>query len=262
MQLSREEINLWFCFYKDIRDPNLLNEYRLLLSESEHCQEQRFHFENDRHRYLITRALVRTILSRYAPVPPSQWTFSNNVYGKPEIASDNQAATSISFNVSHTEGLILLGVTAKAALGVDVENFRARKFSLAIADSFFSSEEIHSLNSVPIAAQQEHFFEFWTLKESYIKARGMGLSIPLDHFSFRLQGNHISLSIHPKLNDDFAHWHFWQLRTGSDYLTSVCAERFGCERRALVCKKIVPLCREEIFHPNLMRESLQCSKQL
>src|SRR5205823_5574435 len=103
-------------------------------------------------------------------------------YGRPETA--NSEASNLSFNISHTHSLIVLGVTRGRALGVDVENFRAREVSIDVADRYFAPQEVAVLNASPQHEQQYRFFEYWTFKESYIKARGMGLSLPLDKFSF------------------------------------------------------------------------------
>ena len=112
-------IYLWCTFYSDLEDEALLREYRSLLSEAERQQELRCHFARDRRRYLVTRALVRTVLSRYTAIAPSEWTFAVNDYGRPLIANTAWAARQISFNVSHTDSLIILAVAQGHELGVD-----------------------------------------------------------------------------------------------------------------------------------------------
>src|SRR5579884_989 len=100
--IGATEVHLWFAFYSSIHDPAILRRYRACLSDDERRQELRFHFANDRLRYLVTRALVRTVLSRYADVEPGSWTFSRNAYGKPSISIRHGDAACIEFNVSHT----------------------------------------------------------------------------------------------------------------------------------------------------------------
>jgi len=175
--LTRDEIHLWLAFYDEITDVHLHSAYRELLNAEEKNQEQRFYFERDQRRYLITRALVRTVLSRYEPVHPREWIFSSNAYGRPEVANAPAKDSGLSFNISHTHSLIVMGVTRSRALGVDVENFRAREVSMDIADRYFAPQEVTALNAVPPHQQQYRFFEYWTFKEAYIKARGMGLSL-------------------------------------------------------------------------------------
>src|SRR5450830_558430 len=116
--LEPDHIRLWLVHFDEIQDERIFDEYRRLLTDDEQLQEKRFHFERDQRRYLVTRALVRTVLSRYAPITPKQWSFSTNAYGKPIIANDKSTAKKLSFNISHTQGLIVLGVTKTIALGV------------------------------------------------------------------------------------------------------------------------------------------------
>jgi 4'-phosphopantetheinyl transferase len=188
--LSASEIHLWFAFYNEINHEPLLSAYRDLLNEAEKEQEPRFYFARDRRRYLVTRALVRTVLSRYAPIQPKEWIFSANAYGRPEIVNVQAKNECWSFNISHTHRLIVLGMTRDRALGVDVENFSARHATIEIADHYFAPFEVAALSATQPLQQQYRFFEYWTFNESYIKARGMGLSLPLDKFNFHYPDDH------------------------------------------------------------------------
>lgn len=247
-------IHLWCTFYSDLANEGLLREYRSFLSEPERQQELRFHFARDRRRYLVTRALVRTVLSRYAEIAPREWVFTPNDYGRPLIAN-GAAAGQISFNVSHTDSLIILAVARGHELGVDVENIRTRAACIDIADRFFAPAEVSALHALPPARQQQRFFEYWTLKESYIKARSMGLSIPLDHFSFDLLEDDIGISIHPDQGDRPQRWRFWQMSLGPEYLGALCAERVSEEKPLLVVRNIVPLISDQALSYTLLRAS-------
>jgi 4'-phosphopantetheinyl transferase len=252
--LTPAEIHVWLVFYDEISDERLHTAYRELLDAAEKEQEPRFYFARDRHRYLVTRALVRTILSRYVPIAPGEWTFSTNTYGRPEIV--NAQATDLSFNISHTHSLIVMGVTRQRALGVDVENVRARSVSVDIAGHFFAPQEVAVLAATPPHQQQDRFFEYWTFKESYIKARGMGLSLPLDKFSFHYPDDHtVAIAIHPDLADDPARWQFWQFRPRPDYLVAVCAERVGARSPSLIVNKTIPMQSDEPFPLDFQRVS-------
>jgi 4'-phosphopantetheinyl transferase len=141
-------------------------------------------------------------------------------------------------------------------LGVDVENVLAREVSIDIADRFFAPTEVAALAVVPSDLQQARFFEYWTFKESYIKARGMGLSIPLDKFSFHYPHDQaVELAIHPELADDPARWRFWQFRPTPDYLVAVCAERYDAHSSAIVVRKVIPMAGEIVLALNLLRRT-------
>jgi 4'-phosphopantetheinyl transferase len=254
--LAKNEIHLCLCDYAEIIDEHMHNLYRTLLSEEEKKQESRFYFERDRRQYLVTRALVRTVLSRYEPVEPRDWVFSVNAFGRPEIANGKIGDVCLSFNISHTHSLIALGVANGRVLGVDVENVRTRKVSIANARGLFSPIEVAGLAGVPPNRQPDHFFEYWTFKESYIKARGMGLSVPLDKFSFQYPNDGaVQLSIDPELADDPGRWQFWQFRPAPEYLVAICAERVESQSAAIVVTKTIPLGVEKNLAPAFIRTS-------
>ena len=223
-QIDSLHIHLWLAFLDEIRDPRLLDEYRRLLSEEELEKQRRFHFERDRHRYLVTRAMVRTVLSRYAEVEARQWRFVANAYGRPSIAPEHVHA--IEFNVSHTGGLVVMGVARERAIGVDVELVRGSEVDIEIADRYFAPVEVAALRTLPRDRQQRRFFDYWTLKESYIKARGMGLSIPLDRFAFHFaDAKRTRFTVDARIGDRAGRWRFWQLESGRGHLAAVCVGR-------------------------------------
>lgn len=254
--LPPEEIHLWLAFYDEITDERLLSDYRGLLNSAEKEQQSRFYFAKDRLRYLVTRALVRTVMSRYVPIDPRDWVFSTNAYGCPEIANAEGREAFLSFNISHTESLIVLGVTTRRALGVDVENFRAREVSIEIADRYFAPAEVAALNNVPRQQQQYRFFEYWTFKESYIKARRMGLSLPLDKFSFHYPHDRgLEIAIDAELADDAARWQFWQFQPTPEYLVAICAERISDQAPRLIVHQTVPMSSEKSLSLEFLRVS-------
>lgn len=256
LTISKQNIDVWLTFYHDIADEQTLSNMRVLLSDAERSQEKRFHFADDRKRYLVTRAMVRTVLSRYAAIEPADWAFSTNLYGRPELANQLNEAVGLCFNVSHTQGLIALGVSRYRALGIDVENLLTREVSNCIADRLFSPAEVTDLASVPQGQRQYRFFEYWTFKESYIKARGMGLSIPLDKFSFHYPHEHeVRIAINPELGDDEKRWGFWQIRPTSEYLLAVCAERLDGEVPILTVRKMHPMIADETLEAALLKTS-------
>lgn len=177
-------LDLWYVFADDASDPALLDEYRRWLPEDERAEEQRFRFEAGRRQTLISRVLVRLALSARAGIDPSAWTFVRNRYGKPAIATP--ARTGIEFNLSHTHGLIVCAVGEGTAVGIDVEDRSRGNSGMDIARRFFAPAEVTALEALPEAERQQAFFAYWTLKEAFIKGRGLGMSLPLEQFAFRL----------------------------------------------------------------------------
>lgn len=221
-ELDETCVHVWTVRPDELDDAELLSAYEALMNDEERARRDRFRYERGRHECLVTRALVRTTLSRYADVPPERWEFVVNKHGAPSLAPD-QCERPLRFNLAHTRGLIACAVTVGADVGVDVEFLDRRGETVSLADHFFSPSEVADLHALPPGRQEERFFHYWTLKESYIKARGMGLAIPLAHFSFRfagdadltpgaldgcLGGGAIGISFEPELDDEPGDWQF------------------------------------------------------
>lgn len=222
MKLHDNEIHLHFSWPEQITDEGLLQSYRSLLTDDELAQMERFYFARHRHQYLVTRALVRTSLSSYHQVDPAEWQFVKNGYGKPEVSHPARFSP-VRFNVSHTDGLIMCGIVRGFDIGVDVEDrHRSTRAALESLSNYFSKPEIEDLQTLAADRQNHRFFDYWTLKESYIKARGKGLSIPLDKFSFHFRENALSeFRVHADLDDDARSWQFWRTPVTGRYQVAV-----------------------------------------
>ncbi|MBL9100844.1 MAG: 4'-phosphopantetheinyl transferase superfamily protein [Myxococcales bacterium] len=178
------------------------------MNPEEAGRQARFLFARHRHQFLVARALVRTTLSRYADLPPAAWRFVANGYGRPDI-DPAHGLGDLRFNLSHTDGLVAVAV-ARGEVGVDVEDTWRRSHTDQIAEHFFAAGEVAGLRALPGERQHGRFFDLWTLKEAYIKARGMGLAISLQRFGYDLDtGPAIALTIDPSLGDTPEGWQFY-----------------------------------------------------
>jgi len=196
-----------------------------ILSADERERVRRFHFERDRRRSLISRALLRTLLGRYLEMPPETLAFSYSPYGKPSLAALD---TPLRFNVSHSGELLLIAVTVERALGVDVEEIRPDTSVIEIAERFFSENERRSLAGVPQALQRDAFFDCWTRKEAYIKAKGDGLSLPLDQFDVAFGPGRAArlLATRPD-RTEAARWRLQELDVADGYKAALAVEGSG-----------------------------------
>jgi len=186
------------------------------------------------------------VLSRYIAIHPKEWVFVTDAYGRPGLVNAQATDAGLDFNLSHTHSLIALAVTKWRSLGIDVENVQSRAMSLDIAERYFAPQEAAALTAAPPDQRQYRFFEYWTFKEAYIKARGMGLSLPLDKFSFYYPDDHaVAITIDPAIAaGDSKHWQFWQVRPKPEYVAAICAQRIGAEPPRLVLRQAVPLLSE------------------
>ncbi|MFQ3264925.1 MAG: 4'-phosphopantetheinyl transferase [Colwellia sp.] len=184
LTLASNEIHLWITKPEELLgNDQLLATYSTLLTTTELTKQQRYKFAKDRHDALITRAFIRDLLSYYADVSPQNWQFEKGSKDKPEVIN---CPLPLRFNISHTKNMIICAVTLEDDIGCDVENTGRSNDVLAIAERYFSAKESTELFALPEAEQRHRFFDYWTLKESYIKAWGLGLAIPLTDFSFNI----------------------------------------------------------------------------
>ncbi|MEP7118785.1 MAG: 4'-phosphopantetheinyl transferase superfamily protein, partial [Acidobacteriota bacterium] len=185
--------------------------------------------EGDRRTFAIARTLVRRTLSLYGPTRAADWGFVTNLHGCPFVEPAQAGTPPLRFNLSHTSGLVALAVARGVPVGVDVERV-TREVSLAIADRHFAAAEVRDLHARPSADQARAFFDYWTLKEAYIKARGLGLALPLDAFAFGLRPPlSPSIAFADGFNDLPARWQFWQAWPTSEHRLALAIERDGAD---------------------------------
>jgi 4'-phosphopantetheinyl transferase len=224
IQLPENAVHLWFCNDRKVNDP-LLDSYYDLIDEGERERQRRFYFEHHRIQYLVTRAMVRCVLSLYVrSVSPRDWQFASNRHGKPWVSGPVERP--VSFNLSHTPGMVVLAITKTDELGIDVERERGRDTPVEIADRFFAPAERQALRLLPERERHARFCQIWTLKEAYIKARGLGLSLPLDAFAFEfLSPNGVRISFTEAIQDDPQRWSFSLLRAGDRHTVALAVAR-------------------------------------
>jgi len=205
MEITTGQVDLWWVQPEQVQDPNLLAAYRELLNDHETARMQRFLFERHRHTYLVAHALVRTTLSHYAALAPDAWRFIFNKHGRPDIDPAHGCGT-LQFNLTHTNDLAVVAV-ARSDVGVDAEDVTRRSSTIRVAEHFFAPDEVTQLHGMQDAAMTSRFFDFWTLKEAYIKARGMGLALPLHAFSYDLRRlPEITIGFRPPIEDVPVQW--------------------------------------------------------
>lgn len=212
-------VDVWLTRLPDVND-ELKHAYRRLLNAAEAERLQRFRVHDAHDQFLIARALLRTVLSHYADVPHAAWSFGANAYGKPYITGP-ESACDVKFNLSHTKGLAACAVSRACDLGVDVENLQRDLDYPAFMSRVFAQAEAFAVNQMPPPAQRKHFYSVWTLKEAYIKARGMGLALPLNGFWFDLDGSVPSVQFSERCPDTAARWQFFLFEPTPDHVLAL-----------------------------------------
>ena len=220
-----EEVLIWHIEPESISDAARCAEFLSWLSPEERATHDRFRFDRHRHTYLVSHALLRGALSQVVDRSPAQWLFGLNAYGKPHLANP-VPHLDIQFNLSHTNGMAVLALAMNREVGIDVEHLGRQETNTDIAERFFAPEEVTELISQPQDKQRIRFLEYWTLKESYIKAIGMGLSCPLESFAFQ-PGTSQQAPMLLRVDDPVLgqkKWTFWQEQIGLQHLVALCVQ--------------------------------------
>jgi 4'-phosphopantetheinyl transferase len=194
---------------------------------------------------LFGRAFLRLVLSQYQAVAPAAWRFARNHQGKP-FAVEAAGRTGLpSFNLSHAGGVVVCALTRQAAVGVDVEDVRRPVDMSAIARQFFSAPEVAALAALPSDKRREDCFALWTLRESYLKATGLGLSVALDQLQFSLgpEGPRL-LSPLAAVGDAGQRWQFEQRWLGPWHLLAVAVEANGTSPRRVRLRRFGGFARQ------------------
>ncbi len=195
------------------------------LTDEELARGARFVRAVDRATFVIARALVRATLSAYGPTAPRDWRFETNSHGCPFVVAAQAGTPRLTFNLSHTAGLVALAVTRGRLVGVDVEGV-GRVVREDVAGRFFAPTEVRDLRALPVDVQPRAFFDYWTLKEAYIKARGMGLAIPLADFAFTLAPPAApTIQFVDGFDDRPERWQFWQAWPTAEHRLSLAVTR-------------------------------------
>lgn len=190
LDLQSHQVDVWRVSL-DLQ-PDSVKSAESTLSADETERASRFHFDKDRLRFIAAHGSLRDILSRYLQCEPYQLSFSRNEYGKPFLTRKTTEVVTtkkIEFNLSHSGNYALIAVALERKVGIDVERIREDIESENLAARYFSPSETSELMALPAKQRVVGFFNCWTRKEAYIKAQGLGLSLPLDSFDVSLAPN-------------------------------------------------------------------------
>lgn len=179
LTLPDHEVHVWqFC--SATQDSGL--DGQELLSQDERQRAARFHFSEDRERFIASRGILRTLLGTYLERESASLRFQYWDKGKPWLPK----APDLHFNVAHSGEIIVWAFARDRRVGIDVEEIRTDFSTQEIAERFFSSSERRALGALASSQRHRAFFQCWTRKEAFLKATGDGLSLPLDQFDVTL----------------------------------------------------------------------------
>jgi 4'-phosphopantetheinyl transferase len=220
--IHSNEVHVWRVFL-DSTIPQL-ESLQNILSNDELERAGRFHFERDKNRFVSARGMLRKILGSYLGMDPYELRFEYTFYGKPTLAIKTGYDT-LRFNLSHSEAFALYAVTRDRNIGIDLEHIRHDASVDQIAQRFFSKGEICSLEKMPTIERTDAFFQYWTRKEAFTKAIGMGVSFPMEQCDVSLMsGNVLSPITLPEDTKESSRWYGRDLFPGPGYVAAIAVE--------------------------------------
>ncbi len=189
-----------------------------LLATAERERAARFKFEKDRRLYTVAHAALRSLLAGYLNVGPGDLEFEIGRRGKPRLAraftKDN-----LEFNLSHSSEVALIAVTREREIGVDVEHIKEDFAFAEVAERYFTAKEVSALRALPQDLQRRAFYQCWTSKEAFLKAKGVGLSGELDEVEIVLAGES-----RVQVKNTLAEWSLRELNPCDGYVGAVVLE--------------------------------------
>lgn len=227
LSLGEHEVHVWRVPV-DTSAADLAS-LQAVLSAEELAKAQRFVFERDRTCSIVAHSILRILAGRYVQTSPSLLRFTLNKYGKPALESPGLP---LQFNLSHSANLVLCAFAWRRNLGVDVEYMRANIDYDELARYCFSPFEQEILGGLSSDAKHQAFYNCWTRKEAYIKARGMGLSLPLDIFDVSLLPGDEAALLHSREDPgEVQRWLMRRLLPGDGYAGALAVEGTDWELR-------------------------------
>ena len=223
--LGGDEVHVWRATLD--RTPSQIQSFLHNLAADEQARAERFYFERDREHFIVARGVLRAILGGYLNRVPGCLSFCYSSHGKPALAGESDG-DAIRFNVSHSHGVALYAVTRGREVGIDLERIRFDLAVAEIAERFFSRREVAMLRTLPAEVQRQAFFRCWTRKEAYIKARGEGLSLPLDQFDVSLAPGEPAAVLGTQRDpSEASRWSLQELTPAPGYVAALAVERHG-----------------------------------
>lgn len=220
-------LHLWCAYPEDILREENARGCMALLSDDERARWQRFRVEHSRRQYLATHALARMALAHYSGIAAEDLRFTANRYGKPALEPD----CGVRFNLSNSTGLVVcLVAEGTAEVGVDVEPLARADQITNVGHKAFSAAERAQMEGLPSAEILDRGLSLWTLKEAYVKARGVGMSVPLGKISFLFEGDNAArLELDASLQDDPGRWRFRVLDHAEHRIAVMAESAADCE---------------------------------
>jgi 4'-phosphopantetheinyl transferase len=217
---ERADVRVWHAHVDVLRhSPDAEDRARAWLTPAETARHGRYRRDLDRDMFLLGRVMARTIVGHAIGMAPTEWPWREGAHGRPEV---DIAGCPISFNIAHSGGLVACAFTWEGEVGVDIEDRQRASIDRNLVARCCSPSEAADVNARGVEGWRDRFLMYWTLKESYLKARGLGISVHLGDLSFSLHDDSVVLDRRgPLAADD--EWAFELITLHADHYLAVAA---------------------------------------
>lgn len=214
----------WYALTSDIASASTAEIALTWLSDPERIRHERFHEDDDRRMFLLGRVMARALVGAALNVSPTAWQWREGPHGRPEIAG---TSSGLQFNLAHSAGMVACAVSCGHEVGIDVEDLHRQRVDPAVVRRYCSRSEVADVESQG-EGWHDRFLHYWTLKEAYLKARGLGISVPLREISFHIheghegpEGHEVRISFEGSLAGSDDRWTFLLARPTDRHLVAV-----------------------------------------
>lgn len=221
---SREDtsIHLWIINTDGSNIP--LDYYKSILSKQEQERADRFHHSEQIRRYIIAHARLREILGSYLRINPNAINYSSNSHDKPFLVV-KPGQQDVQFNLSHSHEIAIIAIAQFRPVGVDVEWLKPLPDYMNIARKYFSPGEVAALTKLKSKQSEQAFIQLWAGKEALIKARGVGLSTPLNQLCLEnLLRQSVIVSMEDEETGEEKSWQVYKIHLNKDYVGAIATE--------------------------------------
>jgi 4'-phosphopantetheinyl transferase len=224
LNANRDEIHIWRVKANESNAALLVS----TVTDTEHAHAKCFRLPASRNEFIVARGFIRFVLSRYLGILAGSVPFREGQHGKPELASQ-ASGPRLTFNLSHSRGVILVAITVGHEVGIDIEFLDSNVHFNEIAGRVFSPLEERWLSQLPDDARQLNYFRCWTRKEAFVKALGEGLSDRIRQVEIVLSGGVLLPRIAGVPAGD--HWIVKDLDVGDSFVAALAVASRNCRLR-------------------------------
>ena len=246
---SLQNVHVWVCLTDPLPSQEVIQDCRALLSTTEKASADRFVYPNHGHTYVLAHALVRNVLAHHLKQNPTDFRFGKGEHGRPFLLG----ASNLNFNLSHTHGLAACAIY-QDSIGVDVEKPRNNVDVEKLGQRVLTNAERETLD-LTVPPGQSRFFDYWTIKEAYSKARGLGITMPFGEIDFRINADSMFKPSLEKVKDTDENW-FMQCHNVTGNFRLAVAARKTKHTPVVFIRLINPLTMEELpFETSLIAKT-------